>query len=90
MPSAWTIEFEQDAIRQLNRLDTSVRRRILEFLQTRVLSRGDPRQLGKPLKGTMAEFWGYRVGNYRLICLLEDQRMIVTLVSVAHRREVYR
>ena len=38
----------------------------------------------------MAEFWGYRVGNYRLICLLEDQRMIVTLVLVAHRREVYR
>ena len=90
MPSAWTIEFEQDAIRQLNRLDASVRRRILRFLETRVVSSGDPRQLGKPLKGTMAAFWRYRVGEYRLVCLLEDRRMIVTVVSAAHRREVYR
>ena len=90
MPSAWTIEFEQDAIRQLNRLDITVRGRILRFLETRVASSGDPRQLGKPLKGAMAEFWGYRVGDYRLVCLLEDRRMIVTVVSAAHRREVYR
>jgi mRNA interferase RelE/StbE len=87
---AWTIEFEQDAIRQLNRLDKSVRRRIVQFLETRIISSGDPRRLGKPLKGMMAEFWGYRVGDYRLVCLLEDDRMVVAVVSVAHRREVYR
>ena len=90
MRLAWTIEFEQDAIRQLNRLDKSLRRRIVQFLETRIISSGDPRRLGKSLKGVMAEFWGYRVGDYRLVCLLEDRRMIVTVVSAAHRREVYR
>ena len=90
MPLAWTIEFEQDAIRQLNRLDRGVRRRLLDFVENRVVSGGDPRQLGKPLKGKMAGFWSYRVGDYRLVCRLEDVRMVIAVVSVAHRREVYR
>jgi mRNA interferase RelE/StbE len=47
---AWKIEFEQDAIRQLNRLDKSVRRRILKYLELRAAVSGDPRKFGKPLR----------------------------------------
>jgi mRNA interferase RelE/StbE len=87
---AWTIEFERDAIRQLNRLDKPVRRRIVEFLERRVAGSGDPRRFGKSMTGDMAGFWRYRVGDYRILCLLEDGRLVVAVVSVGHRREVYR
>ena len=86
----WTIEFEQDAIRQLNRLDKSVRRRVVQFLDSRAVASDDPRQLGKALHGELAGLWRYRVGDYRLICLLEYERRVVTLVRVEHRRDVYR
>jgi mRNA interferase RelE/StbE len=86
----WTIEFEQDAIRQLNRLDRSVRGRIVRFVEARIAGSADPRQLGKVLHGDLAGLWSYRVGDYRLVCQIEDERHIVTLVSVGHRREVYR
>jgi mRNA interferase RelE/StbE len=86
----WTIEFERDAIRQLNRLDKSVRRRVVQFLDSRVVASHDPRHPGKALHGELAGFWRYRVGDYRLICLLEDERRVVTLIRVEHRREVYR
>ena len=86
----WTIEFERDAIRQLNRLDKGVRKRILEYLESRVVSVGAPRRFGKPLTGDRAGFWAYRIDAYRLVCLLEDERLVVVVVSVGHRREVYR
>jgi mRNA interferase RelE/StbE len=86
----WTIEFEQDAIRQLNRLDKTVRRRVLQFLNFRVAASDDPRQLGKALHGELTGLWRYRVGDYRLICLLEDERRVIVLVRVEHRRDVYR
>ena len=85
---AWTIEFERDAIRQLNRLDKGVRKRILEYLESRVV--GNPRRFGKPLRGERAGLWAYRVGDYRVVCLLEEERLVVAVVSVGHRREIYR
>lgn len=86
----WKIEFERDAIRQLNRLDRSVRARIVQFLQVRVAPSGNPRQFGKSLSGDKAGLWSYRVGSYRVVCLIEDERLVVVVVSVGHRREVYR
>jgi mRNA interferase RelE/StbE len=86
----WTIEFEQDAIRQLNRLDKAVRRRITEYLELRVAASGDPRQFGKSLRHDKTGLWSYRVGHYRIISLIEDQRLVVVVVSVGHRRQVYR
>jgi mRNA interferase RelE/StbE len=87
---AWKIEFEQDAIRQLNRLDKSVRRRIVEYLELRVAASGDPRRFGKTLRGDKSGFRSYRVGDYRVICLLEHQGSVIVVVSVGHRRDVYR
>ena len=60
----WRIEFERDAIRQLNRLDKGVRKHILEYLESRVVSVGAPRRFGKPLTRDRAGFWAYRIGAY--------------------------
>jgi mRNA interferase RelE/StbE len=87
---AWKIEFEQDAIRQLNRLDRSVRHRIVEYLELRVVASGDPRNFGKPLRGEKTGLWSYRVGAHRAVSLLEDGRSVIAVVSVGHRRDVYR
>ena len=84
---AWTIEFEQDAIRELNRLDKSVRRRIAEYLELRIAASGDPRQFGKPLRHDKTGLWSYQVGAYRIIALIEDKKLVV-VVSIGHRRHV--
>ena len=86
---AWKIEFERAAQKELDKLDKPVARRILRFLNQRVGKLDDPRQIGERLKGTLSEFWKYRVGDYRLICSLENDRLVVLVLRIAHRREVY-
>lgn len=85
---AWRIEFAKSAEKELSKLDSPVVRRILRFLKERVAA--DPRSVGEPLKGELSEFWRYRVGDYRLYGSIEDERVTVLVVKVAHRREVYR
>jgi mRNA interferase RelE/StbE len=85
--SSWTIEFNAVAERQLARLDRAVQSRILKFLETRVSPA--PRRLGDPLHGTLKGLWRYRIGDYRILCRIEDDRLIVLVVTIGHRREVY-
>jgi mRNA interferase RelE/StbE len=88
---AWKIEFSVAADRELSKLDAQHSRRILKFLHERVEKLDDPRTVGKALQGSrLGEFWKYRVGDYRLICKIEDDRLIVLVLRVGHRKEVYR
>lgn len=86
----WTIEFDPAAQRELNRLDKPISRRILRFLYQRVAKLDDPRQIGERLTGTLSDFWKYRVGDYRVICSLEHDRLVVLVLRIGHRREVYK
>jgi len=54
------------------------------------MSAADPRQFGKPLHGDKKGLWRYRVGDYRLICDIQDQRVTVLLLALGHRKEIYR
>jgi mRNA interferase RelE/StbE len=85
----WTIEFEPAAQRELEKLDKPVARRILKFLYQRLGRLDNPQQIGERLQGTLSQFWKYRVGDYRLICSLEHARLVVLVLRVGHRREVY-
>jgi mRNA interferase RelE/StbE len=88
---AWKIEVSPDVDRALKKLDAQHAKRILKFLHERVTKLGDPRSVGKALQGPrFGEFWKYRVGDYRLICKIEDDRLIVLVLRVGHRREIYR
>jgi mRNA interferase RelE/StbE len=87
---AWKIEFERAAQKELDKLDKPVARRILKFLYKRVGKLDDPRRMGEKLQGTLGEFWRYRVGDYRLICSLEHTRLVVLVLRIGHRREVYK
>jgi mRNA interferase RelE/StbE len=74
----------------LRKLDRSVQRRLITYLEQRVIASIDPRSLGKPLRGDMGEFRSYRLGDYRIISRIEDKRLVIVVISVGHRREVYR
>ena len=88
---AWTVEFLPQAARELRKLDRPVAARLLRFLEERVRRAEDPRSIGEPLRGErLGAYWKYRVGDYRLICSIQDQRIVVTVVRIAHRRDVYR
>ena len=87
---AWTIEFDSDAAKELKRLDRPVQQRIVRFLRERIAPSDAPRTQGKALRGDRGEVWRYRVGDYRLLCRIEDDRIVVLVIHVGHRREVYR
>lgn len=88
---AWDVELSHEVNRALAKLDAQHARRILNFLHQRVSKLKDPRSIGKPLQGSrLGEFWRYRVGDYRLICKIEDTRLVVLVLRIGHRREVYR
>ena len=88
---AWEIELSVEADQQLSKLDPQHAKRILKFLRDRVAHLENPRSLGKPLQGSrLGEFWRYRVGDYRLICKIEDDRLLVLVLSIGHRKEIYR
>jgi mRNA interferase RelE/StbE len=86
---AWKIEISRLAQQQLDDLDRAVSRRIVKFLRERVEKLDDPRQIGDPLKGPLRDYWRYRVGDYRVVCLLEHDRLVVLVLRVGHRRQVY-
>jgi len=88
---AWRIEFDPAAGRELARLDPPVARRILSFLHERVARLDDPRSIGAALHGScFGELWRYRVGDYRVIAALEDRMLLILVVRIGNRRDVYR
>jgi len=88
---AWVVELSEEADRELSKLDSQHRQRILKFLHQRIAKLDNPRRIGQALQGTrFGEFWKYRVGDYRVICKIEDDRLIVLVLRVGHRREIYR
>jgi mRNA interferase RelE/StbE len=86
----WRVEFDERARRDLRRLDTAIQERILKYLRDHVVTEGQPRRYGETLKGIMAGLWKYRVGDYRVVCKIQDVQAKVLVLRVGHRREVYR
>ena len=85
------IELSPQALKSLSQLDKQVGRRILQFLHEKIASLDDPRSIGEALKGSkLGEFWKYRVGDYRIIVSIEDNQVIVYVVRIGNRRDVYR
>jgi mRNA interferase RelE/StbE len=88
---AWNLEFRKKALDALENLDRKTAQRILKFLETRVITRDNPRELGKMLQGIEFEnLVRFRVGDYRVVAEIKDEVLIVLIVSIGHRREVYR
>lgn len=86
----WEVEFDERARKELRKLRVSAQQEILSYLRKRVAVEDDLRRFGKPLLGNkFRNLWHYRVGDYRLICQIEDGHFIVLVVKVGHRRDAY-
>lgn len=86
---AWTVEISDIAERQLGKLDRPVARRIIDWLDDRITGCKNPRHFGEPLRGDLAGLWRYRVGDYRILCEIREQQLIVLALTIGHRRKVY-
>jgi mRNA interferase RelE/StbE len=88
---AWLVELSSEAEKQLSKLDKQVGIRIGKFLNERVAHLDDPRSIGSSLHGPRyGELWRYRVGDFRIICKIYDERLVVSALRLGHRREIYR
>lgn len=86
----WSVVIEPSARKELDKIGKASRVRVLRFLRDRVAPLENPRQLGGPLKGSLSEFWRYRVGDLRVLCRIEDGKLVVLVVAIGNRGSVYR
>lgn len=87
---AWQIEVSARAKGQLAKIDKTEAKRITKFLGGRLSLLDDPRSTGHGLTGDLAGLWRYRVGDFRVICDIQDQRLVVLVVQIGHRGDIYR
>ena len=84
-----TLVYTEKALKQLKKLDKSVSIRILSYMDE-VAKLKDPRERGKSLVGNLTGFWRYRIGDYRILCRISDEKLVIFVVAIGHRREVYK
>jgi len=86
----WVYKFDERAFKELKKLGRQAHCDILAYLDERIAGNADPRRFGKGLKADLAGLWRYRVGDYRILCQIEDQVLLVLVVAVGHRKAIYR
>jgi mRNA interferase RelE/StbE len=86
---SWVCKFDRRALQELGKLDLQSRKMIFAYLEERIAGDEDPRRFGKPLKANLAGLWRYRVGDYRIICRVQDNDWIVLILAVGHRKTIY-
>jgi len=85
----WNADVDERARKELRKLDRQAQQEILKYFRERIATEEDPRRFGKPLSGNMTGLWHYRFHNYRMICSIEDGKLIVLVLRVSHRKDAY-
>ena len=87
---AWLVRFDDAAQKDLAKIDKPLAKRITAFLRERISVMDNPRSIGEPLKSSRGDLWRYRLGNYRIICEINDDAVFILVVKIGNRRDVYR
>lgn len=85
----WTLKFTEFAAKQFSKMDKTISKKIIAYLKERVVAQENPRTFGEPLAHDKAGLCRYRIGDYRVMCRIQDQDLIVLVVRVGHRKDVY-
>ena len=85
----WAYRFDERALKELKKLGHPAQRDVIAYLDERVAGVADPRRFGKELKSDLAGLWRYRIGDYRILCQIIDHELLVLVVAVGHRKDVY-
>ncbi|MGM9453971.1 type II toxin-antitoxin system RelE family toxin [Legionella bozemanae] len=86
---AWTINYTDVALKQLKKLDKTIAKRILTYMDTKIAPLPNPRTTGKGLSFNKVGLWRYRIGDYRVICQVNDESVTILVLEVGHRKEIY-
>jgi mRNA interferase RelE/StbE len=86
----YELKYEAKAVKQIKKLDPATRKLIKSWFEKNLLNTDNPRQHGKGLTGSLSQYWRYRVGDYRILAEINDTEIVIIIVEVGHRREIYR
>ena len=86
---AWTVEISKFAREDIAKLDKGAVTLILKYLAKNINGCEDPTQFGKPLSGDLVGLHRYRVGDFRVVCILEHGRLTVIAIGISHRKDIY-
>jgi mRNA interferase RelE/StbE len=87
--ACWTIRLEEEAKKQLKKLDFDTRKLIQNYINIKILSSNNPRKRGKALTGNKKGQWRYRVNKYRIVCRIQDEILTILVVKIGKRDQVY-
>ena len=88
--TGYRVKYEKKAIKQLEKIDRPERYILRSWIEKNLVGTTNPRQHGKALKGELNEYWRYRVGDYRIIAEINDDEVLILVIEVGHRRDIYR
>lgn len=91
MSLKWSVEYAETAIKQLKKLNKKNPQlvdKLMDYLDE-VATLDNPRDRGKPLTANLSGLWRYRVENYRIVCQIDNGKLIINAVNIAHRSEIY-
>ena len=85
----YRVEYTRTAMRQLKKMDKKIAAFVLSFIEEKLVDCKNPRLHGKALQGNLNDKWRYRVGDYRILAKIEDDVVLITIVAIGHRKEIY-
>ena len=86
----WNVEFSRSAKKQFARIDRTWQQTILDYLEDDVAALDEPRSRGRALSGSLAGYWRFRIGDYRVICAISDDTATMLVLQIGHRSKIYR
>lgn len=86
----WTIEYDSRVVKDMKKLGRNIQEQLIEYFDERIAPSSNPRIFGKSLKSSFSGLWRYRIGDYRAICRIEDNNMVVLVIRISHRSKVYK
>ena len=87
---SYTVEYTPKALKTLEKMDIFTQRMILDWIEKKLIGSENPRVFGKPLTENLQGLWRYRIGDYRIIAKIQDNRLVILLINIGHRKEIYR
>ena len=87
--SMYKVEYAPLAIKQLKKMDKHISALIIGWIEKNLVDCEDPRQYGKGLVANRSGEWRYRIGDYRILADIQDDKLVILIITVGHRREVY-
>ena len=86
----YRVEYTKAAVKQFKKMDRQIAALILSYIEEKLVDCDTPRAYGKALQGSLNDKWRYRVGDYRILAKIEDTKVIIIVVEVGHRKDIYR